>query len=105
MQRNLKMARIYKLGDFENLTVEDTVMDIPDNLALDETFLRKVQYIQMVRIESMAFKYYKLRQEFRTMTLEETLAILENTALELGDGLKEYLTVKTVNSDDKKKEG
>jgi hypothetical protein len=98
------MARIYRLGDFENLTIKDTLLNVestvelPDNLALDENLLKQLQYLQMVRIESMAYKYYQLRKKFKDCTLEEAIGMLEDINNQLNLGLKEYLTVQVIDN-------
>jgi hypothetical protein len=96
MERNLKVTRIYKLGEFQNIQFTDEIIGIPENLMLEPEFIEGVRAIQFLGIEEQLNKYNAVRSEVYkdTHSPEEVAALLENKRLETLEQIEEFLTKK-----------
>jgi hypothetical protein len=77
MNRNLKVRRIYNLGDYNNIEFTEEITDIPEKFVLNEEVMSKFRQLLMLNIDSGYIKYTELlkltdeeRLELRNQTLE-----------------------------------
>ena len=82
MTRNLRVKRIYKTGQFENIEFEDEFLNIPENLATNEEFIKSLTKIQLLKLEADISKYWMLREVTRDHTFEEVATMLEDLRAE-----------------------
>ena len=87
MERSLKIKRIFALGSYQNIDIGDEVTGIPENLAMDEGFISKVSYLQLLNIERRINLYYTLREKYREATPEEAIALIEQEIAETKQAL------------------
>lgn len=91
MERTLKISRIYSQGSFQNITIEDTITNIPDTLALDERFLNLLNYLQLLNVERKYNKYEILRAKYRSLSAEEAVSLIEDEISGTKIELNEYI--------------
>lgn len=60
MKRNIKLDRRYTLGEFKFMTLEDEVLDIPDDLSFNPEFINRIRFIQLLGFEIAYRRYTKL---------------------------------------------
>lgn len=78
MNRNLKVKRLYSLGDFKNIEFTDEICDIPEKFLLNKEVMENLSYLQLIRIELDYAKYILLAKRLQKMNHEEMAIELEN---------------------------
>jgi hypothetical protein len=78
MERTLSATRIFSLGNYQNLQVTNSLTNVPEELALDQEFIRNVTKLQLIEIESQYVNYAILRNVIgHAQSLEEEQLYLE----------------------------
>ena len=79
MERTLSATRIFSLGNYQNLQCTNTLTNIPEELALDQDFIRNITKLQIIQIEDQFVNYSILRETIRhAQSLEEEQVYLED---------------------------
>lgn len=79
MNREIATKRLYSLGDFKNITFDDVVSDVSEELMFDKDFVSNVKFLQLVTIELAYKRYLQLVEEVPySMPVEDAIEILEN---------------------------
>lgn len=60
MNRTISVQRIYNLGNFQNITLSDTIENIPEELALDSDVMSILRMLQFINLETEYRKYWLL---------------------------------------------
>lgn len=79
MKRNLEIERTYFLGQYRNIKVFNSLMEIPEELANNDDALRLFRMLQLLEVER-AFQEYKLMIESferEELTSEKVLAMID----------------------------
>lgn len=79
MNRTISVERLYSLGDFKNIKFNDTITDIPQNIALNDKAMGLLHYLQLTEIEHAHKRYLKLGLMLpaRPEQIDATLVLLE----------------------------
>jgi hypothetical protein len=77
MNRSLRVERIYRLGDYQDIRFADEITDLPESVATDDSLITKLTVMQLLRIETGLLKYYKIRSKYQGMPIEDALAAIE----------------------------
>ncbi len=85
MNRTSKITRIYSLGNYKNIQIEDSINDIPEDKALDIHYVENLKQLQLLSIEETYRKYLDLYE--RTLLNVDT----ETALSKLDDKLEETL--------------
>lgn len=91
MNRSLSTKRLYSVGNYNNITFEDTIDGIPEELALDRNFINLVRFAQLVEMESAYRKYIKLVEQIQSLPIDQALADLEYNKVNTLQEIKTYL--------------
>lgn len=78
MNQTVGMARLYYLGEYRNIKVEETITDIPEELINNLEFQSLLRALQIIRLEKSHISYRKLAKRVNSITHEEALALLDN---------------------------
>ena len=79
MERTLSATRIFSLGNYQNLQVTNTLTNVPEELALDQEFIRNITKLQIIEIENEIVNYCILRETIKyAKSLEEEQLFLED---------------------------
>lgn len=79
MEREIKLMRIFSLGQYQNLQVTSTLSNVPAELALDQNFVDKISKLMLIEIETNMNDYCMLREATRKgQSFEEVAVILED---------------------------
>lgn len=73
MNKTITVERIYSQGDYQNITIKDTINEIPEALATNPDALKLLRYLQLVDLEWSYLNYMKLRASEPKITNTETL--------------------------------
>lgn len=79
MNRNLKLRRIYNLGDYNNIEFTEEITEIPEKFVLNEEVMSKFRQLLMLNVEKSYIKYLELLQlgdedkEILSLKLQEEL--------------------------------
>jgi hypothetical protein len=92
MERSLRVKRIFSLGQYQNIDVEDTVTGIPAELAVNEDFIGLLSKLQLLNIERRVNNYYLLREKYRESSPEEAVALIEAEIAETKQALYSYIS-------------
>ena len=100
MERNLRVKRIYTLGSYQNIELGDEVVGIPMPLAANEDFMGSLSYLQLLNLERRVNKYYLIREQYRSATPEEAIALIEAEIADTKQSLYDY-----ISSEEQKEKG
>lgn len=92
MERSLKVKRIFSMGSYQNLEVEDVVTGIPQELALNEDFVGVLSKLQLLNLERRVNNYYILRSKYHEATPEEALLLIEDEIAQTKAQLYSYIS-------------
>ena len=62
MERNLKVRRIFNLGDYNNIEFTEEIVDIPEKFVLNKEVMQKLRRLLMLNIESTYAEYLKINK-------------------------------------------
>lgn len=94
MQKNLKVERLYSLGDYKSIRISDEIIEIPDEFVLKEEVLESLRYLQFITIEIAYRRYLTLAKKAQTFTSEqinEAIGYLEQEKLTTLAELKDLM--------------
>lgn len=78
MQRTLSVKRLYSLGQFKNITFENVLSDIPEEMATNEKIVQLLYTQQYLACEIAYRNYYNLVERISKEGVEDVLEFLEN---------------------------
>lgn len=64
MNRNLRVERIFSLGDYNNIKFSDEVTDIPERLSLNPKGVGLLYYLMILEMEKAHKNYLALYKRF-----------------------------------------
>lgn len=85
--RNLKIERLYPLGDYKNIKFTDEIDGIPADVALNPEVVSKLRLLQMVGLELNFKRYLDLNEEVKGLTQEKIKEYLEKVKLDTTNDL------------------
>ena len=62
MERNLKVRRIFNLGDYNNIEFTEEIVDIPEKFVLNKEVMQKLRRLLMLNIKSTYAEYLKINK-------------------------------------------
>jgi hypothetical protein len=78
MNRTLSVERIFSLGDYQNLKVNNTLTDIPEEVVSNPDDERLLRDLQLLDVELTWLRYAQIKLSYPKITTDEAV----NTALE-----------------------
>lgn len=97
MNRTLSVERLYQLGDFRNIKLGDSFIELPVEIAMDRDLVSKFRMLQLIDTELAYRRYLKLTElsQSKTMTFEEIQEELEDMRVSLFSEIKDLLNGET----------
>lgn len=77
MKRSIKIDRLFSLGQYKNIRLEDGIDDIPLNLWTNKEVMENLTFLVMVAVELSFRRYLKLSEKIQDMTLENSIEYLD----------------------------
>jgi hypothetical protein len=79
MNRSLKVERVFPLGEYKMLRLEDEINDLPESLMLRQEVVDCFRTLQLVQVELTHKKYLALSKKMSAFDkLETMIEFLEN---------------------------
>jgi hypothetical protein len=79
MNRNLRIERLYTLGEYRNIKICDELVGITNELALRKEVIDLLQFLLMVQTDSGFLKYKQLVEETaKKPSMEDMIAYLDD---------------------------
>jgi hypothetical protein len=97
MNRLAKVERTFFLGQFKNIKITDEIEDIPEYLALNEEVINNIYYMLLLSVESQYRRYQKINKELGEISLEDSLALLEEMKGSTMKSIKELISSNMAN--------
>lgn len=92
MNRNLTIQRIYSLGNYKNLQVTDSINDVPEELMLNEDFVRNLRLLQLLRCDQVYYDYITTSPAFVDgMKSEQALEFIERASVSTTEAMKKSI--------------
>lgn len=91
MNKNIGLKRLYKVGDFNNITFEESINEIPENIFNNKEVMDDIKYLLLVDAELGYRRYIQLYQELAGATLDDAIEALEKTKLDTLKEIKDIL--------------
>jgi hypothetical protein len=88
LDRTLTTKRLYSVSNFNNITFEDTIENLPEKIALNQEIVNKIRFLQMVEVEHNFRRYMKMFEKINTLNLEDSIKFLEEIKLSTMNDLK-----------------
>lgn len=64
MNREIGIKRLYSLGDYKNITFDDVITEVPDEIMFDVELVGQIKYLQLLSMEVAFRRYLKIMEEF-----------------------------------------
>jgi hypothetical protein len=77
MNRTLSVRRLYTLGDYKNITFEDTIAELPESIMLNPEITGELQYLQLINLEYSIRKYKEVQSVLGKLPVEDEIGYLE----------------------------
>lgn len=80
MKRNINIRRLYSLGDYKNITIEQTIDDVPEDLMLNKDVVEALTVHLLLSIEKAHKWYYKYMEKVTKETggsIDKQLELIE----------------------------
>lgn len=103
MNRSLSTERLYSLGNYSNIKFNDTITEIPSEVATNQEATRLLRYLQLIEVEYSFARYTQILEETygSKLPLDQILEFLEqertSTFADLYKALNEIYMPTTVN--------
>jgi hypothetical protein len=91
MNRTVGVERLFSVSDFNNIRSIESLNEIPEELATNETFVNKVRLVQLTDVELTFRKYLVLKNSLDQMSPEDAIAKLEELKSNAMDELNQIL--------------
>ena len=92
MKRTISTERLYMVSNYNNIKFLDAQeFDLPLEKVLDQDFVNKVYYGQMISADINFLRYMKLKTAQGSMKLDEALTYLENEKISISDEIQKEL--------------
>ena len=87
MSRTIGLERLYPLGKFSNIRVEDSIT-VPEEVQSKEKYIKNAYVMLMINVELTYLKYVKMSAKLASLSLEEQIQLLEEAKVATMDELK-----------------
>jgi hypothetical protein len=77
MERSIKLERLFSLGNYKNIRLDDGVDNIPQNMWTNKEVMENLNFLIMLSIELSFRRYLKLSEKIQDMKLEESIEYLD----------------------------
>ena len=91
MERKISTRRVYSLAPYNTLEVIDETINLPKELAYDDSFIKKLKYLQLIELETQYYRYLQLAEDLEKIPYPERLNYLKETKTNIFAELKNYL--------------
>ena len=91
MKRSVGVERTFSISNYNNLKPMEFLSEIPDELAMDSSFINKVRFIQLINLELTYRKYLVLKDKMDQESPEVAIANLEELKSNAMDELNQIL--------------
>jgi len=88
MNRSLRIKRLYSLGNFKNIAIEDYIDELPQEIAFNEDLISKIRFLQMINVEIAYDTYVELNKKLMNINPEEQMAFLEDVRVQTLNEIK-----------------
>jgi hypothetical protein len=82
MKRTIETKRLYPLGDYKNVSFEDSFIELPESLMLNTELINKLRWLQLVEMEKMYYEYLLFKSKYEKKSAEEILKLLEDSQIQ-----------------------
>ena len=82
MKRTIETKRLYPLGDYKNVSFEDSFIELPESLMLNTKLINKLRWLQLVEMEKMYYEYLLFKSKYEKKSAEEILKLLEDSQIQ-----------------------
>lgn len=63
MNREIGVKRLYALGDYKNITFDDIIVEVPEELMFDVELVGQIKYLQLLSVEVAFRRYLKIMEK------------------------------------------
>lgn len=107
MNRNLKVKRLWSMGQFSNVELSDEITDIPENIAINPKAIALIYNMMVLQMESTYVNYLAIYKDNPVMVkafpqiidfFREIQVAVENEKTKTFDQLMEELNKNGTNS-------
>jgi hypothetical protein len=91
MKRTVGVERTYFISDYNVIKPMESLVDIPEELAMDENFVNKVRFVQILSLDLTFKKYLVLKGKIDQLSLTDAIAELERLKANATDEIYQIL--------------
>ena len=95
MNREIGVKRLYSLGDYKNITFDDIVTEVPQELIFDVELVGQIKYLQLLSVEVAFRKYLKIMEDIPLNAEDRGVEELEKIRQDTVKSIKSLLNGKT----------
>lgn len=97
MERSIKIERLFSLGNYKNIRLDDGVDNIPQNMWTNKEVMENLTYLVMLSIELSFRRYLKLSEKIQDMSLEDSITYLDKVKTDTYELIKQLTNGETKN--------
>ncbi len=97
MQRTISITRKYQLSPFQSADIGTSFIEVPEELALNQDFVDKLIYLQLVTGDKMYRKYVELDFRLEALGIDQigkAIALLEQERIKTLAEIKDLMVQK-----------
>jgi len=91
MKRTVGVERSYFISDYNIIKPMEVLTEIPSEFALNEEFINKVRFMQLINLELTFKKYLLFKEQVDKLSPIEAIEFLEGKRAELTDKLNQIV--------------
>lgn len=95
MNREIGVKRLYSLGDYKNITFDDIITEVPQELMFDVELVSQIKYLQLLSVEQAFRRYLQIMEEIPLNAEDRGVKELEKIRQDTIKSIKTILNGKT----------
>ena len=95
MNREIGVKRLYSLGDYKNITFDDLITEVPEELIFDVELVGQIKYLQLLSVEVAFRKYLQIMEDIPLNAEDRGVVELEKIRQDTIKSIKTLLNGKT----------
>jgi hypothetical protein len=97
VERSIKLERLFSLGNYKNIRLDDGIDNIPQNMWTNKEVMENLTYLVMLSIELSFRRYLKLSEHIQDMSIEDQITYLDKVKSDTYELIKQLTNGETKN--------
>jgi hypothetical protein len=104
MKGSQQIERTFALRQYENLKIQVSISEVPQELLLNKVFMNHLTYLMLVDIESVALRYNALTNTVNNLVDKDKVKFIETEKQETIEKIVELFHILVIEQESEKSE-